>query len=84
MQIVVTLDMMLAKRKMTLTELSDKVGIALNNLSALKTGRARGLRFATLSKICQVLDCKPGDLLDAVSDEAYIKLFGALPEPLTE
>ena len=84
MQIVVTLDMMLAKRKMTLTELSEKVGIALNNLSALKTGRARGLRFSTLSKICAVLDCKPGDLLDAVPDEEYIKLFGALPEPLNE
>ena len=84
MQVVVTLDVMLAKRKMTLTELSEKVGIALNNLSALKTGRARGIRFSTLSKICQVLDCKPGDLLDAVEDEEYMKLFGALPEPLNE
>ena len=69
MQVIVTLDIMLAKRKMTLTELSEQVGLSLNNLSMLKTGRARGLRFSTLGKICKVLDCKPGDLLDVIEDE---------------
>ena len=84
MQIVVSLDLMLAKRKMSLTELSVQVGIALNNLSMLKVGKAKGIRFSTLSKICKALDCQPGDLLQAVTDEAYIQLFGALPETETE
>lgn len=59
----VDLDVMLARRKMSLTELSQKVGITVANLSILKTGKAKAVRFATLDAICQVLDCQPGDLL---------------------
>jgi putative transcriptional regulator len=63
MAILVTLDDMLHARRMTLTELAGKVGITLANLSILKTGKAKGLRFVTLEAICEVLDCQPGDLL---------------------
>ena len=63
MEIIVKLDDMLYARRMTLTELSAKVGITLANLSILKTGKAKGIRFATLMAICDVLDCQPGDLL---------------------
>jgi putative transcriptional regulator len=63
MAILVKLDDVLYERRMTLTELSGKVGITLANLSILKTGKARGIRFATLAAICDALDCQPGDLL---------------------
>lgn len=63
MPIMVSLDLMLAKRKMSVTELSEKVGITIANLSNLKTGKAKAIRFSTLEAICQVLDCQPGDLL---------------------
>ena len=69
MAILVTLDDVLHDRRMTLTDLSGKVGITLANLSILKTGKARGIRFATLEAICAALDCQPGDLLRYVSDE---------------
>ncbi len=62
--IVVNLDVMLAKRKMSLTELSEKVGITQANLSILKNGRARAVRFETLDAICRVLQCQPGELLE--------------------
>jgi putative transcriptional regulator len=65
----VNLDMMLLKRKMTLTELSDEVGITLANLSILKTGKARAIRFSTLVALCGVLNCEPGDLLQIEEDE---------------
>ena len=64
MAIFVKLDEVLHDRRMTLTELSGKVGITLANLSILKTGKARGIRFATLEAICAALDCQPGDLLE--------------------
>lgn len=64
MNIIINLDVMLAKRKMKLNELSEKVGISVTNLSLLKTGKARGIRFNTLEAICRALDCKPGDILD--------------------
>ncbi|BEU02667.1 transcriptional regulator [Agarivorans sp. OAG1] len=64
MTIVINLDVMLAKRKMRLNDLSDAVGISVQNLSILKTGRAKAIRFSTLSAICQVLECQPGDLLE--------------------
>jgi putative transcriptional regulator len=64
MAILVKLDDVLHDRRMTLTELSGKVGITLANLSILKTGKAKGIRFATLEAICDALDCRPGDLLD--------------------
>ena len=69
MPIVVNLDVMMAKRKMSLNELSERVGITLSNLSILKTGKARAIRFETLAAICKALDCQPGDLLEyRVSD----------------
>lgn len=64
MSIVVHLDVMLAKRKMKLKELSEHVGITMTNLSILKTGKARGIRFNTLAAICEALDCQPGDILE--------------------
>ena len=64
MPIIINLDVMLVKRKMSLTELSEKIGLSLVNLSILKTGKAKGVRFETLEEICKVLDCKPGDILD--------------------
>ena len=63
MAIAVNLDLMLVKRKMTLTELSGRIGISITNLSLLKTGKVRGIRFATLDAICRELECQPGDLL---------------------
>ncbi len=64
MAIVVNLDVMLAKRKMRSRELSEKVGITEQNISLLKSGKVRGVRFETLEKICEVLDCQPGDILE--------------------
>lgn len=63
MSIEVNLDVMLAKRKMSMTELSEKVGITMANLSILKTGKAKAIRFSTLEAICKALDCQPGDIL---------------------
>jgi len=62
--IVINLDVMLSKRKMSLTELSEKVGITMANLSILKKGKARAIRFSTLESICRVLDCQPADILE--------------------
>jgi putative transcriptional regulator len=64
MTIQVNLDLMLVRRKMTLTELSEKVGVTLANLSILKKGHARAVRFSTLEAICDALDCQPGDILE--------------------
>lgn len=64
MAIIINLDVMLAKRKMSLTELSDKVGITIANLSILKTGKARAVRLSTLEAICEALNCQPGDILE--------------------
>ncbi len=69
MAIVVNLDVMLAKRKMSLSELSEKVDISIVNLSILKTGKAKAVRFSTLESICRALDCQPGDLLEFVEDK---------------
>ncbi|HAK11400.1 MAG: helix-turn-helix transcriptional regulator [Chitinophagaceae bacterium] len=76
MPIVVNLDVMLAKRKMSLTELSERVGITIANMSILKSGKAKAIRFSTLEEICKVLDCQPGDLLEFMDDAAYKKLMG--------
>jgi putative transcriptional regulator len=64
MSIIINLDVMLAKRKMSLTELSERVGITMANLSILKTGKAKAIRFSTLEAICKALDCQPGDILE--------------------
>lgn len=68
MAIIVNLDVMLAKRKMSLTELSEEVGVTMSNLSILKTGKAKAIRFSTLEAICEVLDCQPGDILEYSSN----------------
>ncbi len=68
MAIEVTLDVMLAKRKMRLNELSERIGISVTNLSLLKTGRVKGIRFSTLEAICRELDCQPEDILKYIPD----------------
>ena len=68
MGIMINLDVMMAKRKMGLTELSDRVGVTLANLSILKNNRARAVRFSTLDAICKALDCQPGDILEYVEE----------------
>ncbi|MCW3080622.1 MAG: transcriptional regulator, family [Segetibacter sp.] len=67
MPIIVNLDVMMAKRKMSLNELSEKVELTLSNLSILKTGKAKAIRFSTLNAICTALDCQPGDILEYVN-----------------
>ncbi|MGG0718173.1 helix-turn-helix transcriptional regulator [Robertmurraya massiliosenegalensis] len=69
MAIIINIDVMLAKRKMSVTELSEKVGITMANLSILKNGKAKAIRFSTLEGICQALDCQPGDILEYRSDD---------------
>lgn len=64
MAIIVNLDIMMAKRKISLNELSDKVGITIANLSVLKTGKGKAIRFSTLEVLCEALDCQPGDILE--------------------
>jgi putative transcriptional regulator len=68
MSIIVNLDVMMAKRKMSLNELSEKVGLTLSNLSILKTGKAKAIRFSTLEAICKTLECQPADILEYVED----------------
>ena len=63
-EIVFNIDVMLAKRKMSLTELSEKVGITITNMSILKTGKAKAVKVSTLARLCEVLECQPGDLLE--------------------
>ena len=65
----INLDVMLAKRKMSLTELSERVGVTMANLSVLKTGKAKAVRFTTLDALCRALDCQPGDILEYVPEE---------------
>lgn len=69
MPIIVNLDVMMAKRKISLNELSERVGLTLSNLSFLKTGKAKAIRFSTLEAICRALDCQPSDILEYVNDE---------------
>ncbi len=75
MPIVVNLDVMLARRKMTLTELSDRINITLANLSILKSGKAKAIRFSTLDVICEALECQPADILEYMSKKDYKKLM---------
>lgn len=72
MPIIVNLDVMLARRKMRSKELAERIGISEQNVSLLKSGKVRGVRFETLSKICEVLDCQPGDLLEYRSDSGVM------------
>ena len=75
MPIVVNLDVMLAKRKMSLTQLSEKAGITISNMSILKSGKAKAIRFSTLEEICTILECQPGDILEHMDDESFLKLM---------
>jgi putative transcriptional regulator len=68
MAIIINIDVMLAKRKMSVTELTEKVGITMANLSILKNGKAKAIRFSTLEAICSALDCQPGDILEYQSE----------------
>ncbi len=68
MAIIINIDVMLAKRKMSVTELTEKVGITMANLSILKNGKAKAIRFSTLEAICSALDCQPGDILEYMSE----------------
>lgn len=70
MPIIVNLDVMLAKRKMSVSELSEQIGITIANVSILKTGKAKAIRFSTLEAICNVLECQPGDILEFVPYES--------------
>ena len=69
MAIIINIDVMLAKRKMSVTELTQKVGITMANLSILKNGKAKAVRFSTLDAICKALDCQPGDILEYKSEQ---------------
>ncbi|MBQ2954828.1 MAG: helix-turn-helix transcriptional regulator [Clostridia bacterium] len=69
MPIIVNLDVMLARRKMSMTELSEQVGLTMANLSILKNGHAKAVRFSTLERICEVLECQPGDILEFREEE---------------
>lgn len=75
MPIVVNLDIMLARRKMSLTELSERVGITIANMSILKSGKAKAIRFSTLEEICRILQCQPGDILEYMDEKSYHQLF---------
>jgi putative transcriptional regulator len=70
MPLIVNLDVMMARRKMSLNELSEKVGLTLSNLSFLKTGKAKAIRFSTLEAICKALDCQPADILEYIKEGA--------------
>jgi putative transcriptional regulator len=70
MAIIINIDVMLAKRKMSVTELTEKVGITMANLSILKNGKAKAIRFSTLEAICKALDCQPGDILEYSGGES--------------
>ena len=69
MRVVVTLDVMLARRKLRAKDLAERVGLTEANLSLLRTGKVKGVRFETLARLCEALDCKPGDLLDVEGDK---------------
>jgi len=74
MPILVNLDVMLARRKMSLTDLSRRVGITIANMSILKSGKSKAIRFSTLDKLCDTLDCQPGDILSYLSEEEFRKV----------
>jgi putative transcriptional regulator len=79
MSICITLDVQLARKKMSLTELSQRVGVSMTNLSLLKTGKVKAIRFSTLEAICEALDCQPGDLLEHVPDGTHPDLTQGEP-----
>lgn len=80
MPIVMRLDRVMADRKMSSLELAERVGISPVNISRIKTGRLKGIRFSTLTAMCEALHCKPGDIIDWMDDDEYVQNFGKLPE----
>ena len=80
MPIVMRLDRVMADRKISSVELAEKIGISPVNVSRIKTGRLKGIRFSTLTAICETLHCKPGDIIDWMDDDEYVQTFGKLPE----
>lgn len=79
MPIVMRLDRVMADRKMSSLELAEKIGISPVNVSRIKTGRLKGIRFSTLTAMCEALHCKPGDIIDWMDDDEYVEAFGSLP-----
>ncbi len=73
MAIIINIDVMLAKRKMSVTELSERVGITMANISVLKNGKAKAIKLSTLDSICRALDCQPGDILEYVESDVELK-----------
>ena len=80
MPIVMRLDRVMADRKMSSLELAEKVGLSPVNISRIKTGRLKGIRFSTLEAMCEALHCKPGDIIDWMDDDEYMATFGSLPK----
>lgn len=81
MAIIINIDVMLAKRKMSVTELAEKVGITIANISVLKNGKAKAIRLSTLEAICQALKCQPGDILEYSPELAGVSGAPSLPAP---
>jgi putative transcriptional regulator len=82
MAIIINIDVMLAKRKMSVTELAEKVGITMANISVLKNGKAKAIRLSTLEAICKALQCQPGDILEYSADCAPVSAMPAPPAPV--
>ena len=82
MAIIINIDVMLAKRKMSVTELAEKVGITMANISILKNGKAKAIRLSTLEAICKALDCQPGDILQYSPDLTRVASVKPAPEPI--
>jgi putative transcriptional regulator len=82
MAIIINIDVMLAKRKMSVTELAEKVGITIANVSILKNGKAKAIRLSTLDAICKALECQPGDILEYSSDLARVASVTSAPAPI--
>jgi len=83
MAIIVNIDVMLARRKMSVTELAEKVGITMANISILKNGKAKAIRLSTLEAICKALQCQPGDILEYSADLTRVSSAPAAPAPIT-
>ena len=82
MAIIINIDVMLAKRKMSVTELAEKVGITMANISVLKNGKAKAIRLSTLEAICKALQCQPGDILEYSSDLPRVSSVPSAPAPI--
>ena len=82
MAIIINIDVMLARRKMSVTELAEKVGITMANISILKNGKAKAIRFSTLEAVCKALQCQPGDILEYSPDRTRVSSVPSAPAPI--